>query len=67
MMAMTAAMMAISVPIRRMTVRMIINVVMVVAVIIATPMIPMATPKINAERSNTDVVILGPTSLLRLQ
>jgi hypothetical protein len=56
MMAMTAAMMARSVPVRRMTVRMIINVVMVVAVIIATPMIPMATPKINAERSNTDVL-----------
>ena len=56
MMAMTAAMMAISVPIRRMTVRMIINVATVVTVIIATSMIPIATPKINAERSNTDVL-----------
>ena len=56
MMAMTAAMMAMAVPVRRMTVRMIINVVMVVAVIIATSMIPMATPKINAKRSNTDVL-----------
>ena len=49
-------MMAMAVPVRRMTVRMIINVVMVVAVIIATSMIPMAAPKINAERSNTDVL-----------
>ncbi|MGA7655713.1 MAG: hypothetical protein WCA96_02885 [Methylocella sp.] len=56
MMAMTAAMMAMAVPVRRMTVRMIINVVMGVAVIIATSMIPMAAPKINAERSNTDVL-----------
>jgi hypothetical protein len=56
MMAMTAAMMAMAVPVRRMTVRMIINVVMVVAVIIATSMIPMAAPKINAERANTDVL-----------